>query len=103
MGKFVLGIIKSSKSGTMLTVSSDIKRLNLYKFSYIRIDKNQHHKTKGIFLQNSAAKIINQMRVGETAYTRFNEWDGEEYEEVISLWGFSVAYDLMGKMYNRLK
>lgn len=49
MGKFVLGIIKSSKSGTMLTVSSDIKKLNLYKFSYIRIDKNQHHKTKGIF------------------------------------------------------
>lgn len=103
MGKFALGIIKSSKSGTMLTVSSDIKKLNLYKFSYIRIDKNQHHKTKGIFLQNSATKIINQMRVGETAFTRFNEWDGEEYEEVISLWGFSVAYDLMGKMYNRLK
>ena len=43
------------------------------------------------------------MRVGETEYARFNEWDGEEYEEVISLRGFSVAYDLMGKRYGRLK
>jgi len=103
MNKFALGIIKSTKNGIMLSVSTDIKKLNLYEYSYIRIDKNQYHKTKAVFQQNSATKIINQMRVGETAYTRFKEWNGEEYDEVISLWGFSVAYDLMGKMYSRLK
>lgn len=101
--KFELGVLKSSKLGTMLTVSSEVKNLNLREFNYIRIDKNQPHKTKGVFLGQAALNIINQMKNGELAYTRFNEWNGKQYEETISLWGFSVAYDVMGKVYSRLK
>ncbi|NWK73771.1 hypothetical protein HYG93_05595 [Acinetobacter sp. SwsAc6] len=103
LNKYELGVMKSQKYGTMLAVSKELKSLNNYIYNYIRIDKNSAHKTKGYFHSTSAAKIINEMRAGSTAYTRFQEWDGEEYEEVLSLWGFSAAYEVMNKMYERLK
>lgn len=36
------------------------------------------------------------------AYTRFSEWDGEQYDEALSLWGGSAAYDVMNRIYSRL-
>ena len=44
--------------------------------------------------------IIKQMKKGETAYTRFNEWS-DQYEEVIPLKGFSIAYNTLNIMYSR--
>lgn len=100
--KFAVGVWKSSKYGLILTVSSDIKKLSFNKYNYIRIDEKPANKVKGYFEGQAALNVINQMKVGQTAYTRFSEWDGERYDETLSLWGFSAAYDAMSRMYSRL-
>ncbi|TNL51638.1 hypothetical protein [Acinetobacter bereziniae] len=103
LNKYEFGILKSSKDGLVISVSKESKDLNLREYNYIRIDKKPAHKTRGFFTGQSAINIINEMKVGKTAYTRFYEWDSNKYEEIIPLWGFSVAYDVMNKMYSRLR
>lgn len=103
INKFNLVIVKSQKYGSILTVSKELKKLNEFSYTYIRIDKNKAHKAKGFFYPASTQKIIGEMKKGAMAHTRFQEWDGEQYEESMSLWGFSAAYDIMNKMYNRMK
>jgi len=86
--------MRSSKTGWALTVSKEIERLNTYQSHYLRVDKNTLFKTKLIFNGSSVNPIINQMRNGQTLYTRFYEWR-DFYEETISLYGFSAAYETM--------
>lgn len=100
--KFAVGVWKSSKYGLTLTVSSDVKKLSFNKYSYIRIDEKPAYKVKGYFDGQAALNVVNQMKNGQTAYTRFSEWDGEQYDETLSLWGFSAAYDVMNRVYSRL-
>lgn len=100
--KYELGIMKSSDSGVVLSVSKEVDSLNLREYNFIRIDKNQAHKARGFYKGQSAMNIINEMKTGKTAFTRFYEWDNNKYEEVIPLWGFSVAYDVMNKMFARI-
>lgn len=85
---------RSSKTGWALTVSKEIERLNTYHSHYLRVDKNTPFKTKLIFNGSSVNPIINQMKNGQTLYTRFYEWS-DFYEETISLYGFSAAYEAM--------
>lgn len=42
------------------------------------------------------------MKNGQTLYTRFYEWS-DFYEETISLYGFSAAYETMNLIYSQLK
>lgn len=102
ISKYELGVLKSSKDGLVLTVSKELDSLNFSEYNYIRIDKNLAHKNRGIFKGQAAMNIINEMKTGKTAFTRFYEWDNNKYEEVIPLWGFSVAYDVMNKMFARI-
>lgn len=103
LNKYQLAIIKSNKNALLLTVSKKAESLNLRENNYIRIDNNPAHKSRSFYKGQSALNIINEAKIGKTAYTRFYEWDGEMYEEIIPLWGFSVAYDVMNKMFARIK
>lgn len=102
INKFAFSIWKSSKRGLSVVASSDVERLNYNKYSYIRVDEKPANKVKGYFEGQAALNIINQMKSGQMAYTRFSEWDGEQYDEALSLWGFSAAYDVMNRIYSRL-
>lgn len=103
LNKYEFGIIKSSKDGLFVSVSKEVRDLSLREYNYIRVDKNPAHKTRGIYTGQSATNIISQLKNGKTIYTRFYEWNGKMYEEIIPLSGFSVAYEVMDKMYARLK
>jgi hypothetical protein len=103
LNKYELGILKSSKDGLVISVSKEARDLNLREYNYLRIDKKPAHKTRGFYTGQSAMNIINEMKIGKTAYTRFYEWDNNKYEEIIPLWGGSIAYDVMNKMYSRLR
>ena len=85
-----------------MTVSKEIERLNTYHYHYLRVDKNTPFKTKLIFNGSSVNPIINQMKNGQTLYTRFYEWS-DFYEETISLYGFSAAYETMNLIYSQLR
>lgn len=102
ISKYSVGIWKSSKYGFSLMISTDIKNLNYSRYSYIRVDENPAHRVKGSFEGQAALNIVNQMKRGQIAYTRFNDWNGEQYEEELSLWGISAAYDVMNKIYAKL-
>lgn len=95
-------LLKSSKKGLMLTPSQDILKLNPNRFHYLRVDKNPPFKTKFIFTGPTAYTIINQMKNGEMLYTRFYE-RSDSYDETISLYGFSPAYETMNLIYSQLK
>lgn len=56
---------------------------------------------KNFFKGQPTLNIIEQMKNGNTAYTRFNEWS-KQYEEVIPLKGFSNAYNTLKIMYSKL-
>lgn len=100
--KYEFMLMRSSKTGWSLTVSKEIERLNTYRYHYLRVDKNTPFKTKLIFNGTSVNPIINQMKNGQTLYTRFYEWS-DFYEETISLYGFSAAYETMNLIYSQLK
>ena len=85
----------------LMIVTKELSKLNYYKYHYIRIDKNQPFKTKDMFWGQSALNIIQQMQRGSVAYTRFYDWS-DSYEETLSLYGLSAAYQIMNIMYARL-
>ncbi|TCM67708.1 hypothetical protein EC844_1072 [Acinetobacter calcoaceticus] len=96
--KSKLMLIKGSDLGFLLTVSQDFDNLKDNEYQFLKIDENPVAQTKLIFSGNTALKIVNQMKVGTYAYTRFTEYAGT-YEETLSLYGFSAAYDTMNLMY----
>lgn len=100
ISKFDLMIIRTSKYGVGLSVTKEPEKLSFAKYHYIRIDKNPPFKTKSVFWGQPAVNIINQMQKGSMAYTRFYDWS-DSYEESISLYGFSAAYQIMNIMYSR--
>ena len=51
--------------------------------------------------KKTAIHIINQMQSGQIAYTRFYE-GSHRYEETLSLYGFTVAYQTMNLIYAKL-
>ena len=101
MGKYEIMFIRSSKTGWMFSVSKEVKQLNSMQYQYIRIDKSPALKSRNFFKGQQTLNIIEQMKKGNTAYTRFYEWSGQ-YEETIPLKGFSVAYNTLNIMYSKL-
>lgn len=100
MGKYEIMFIRSSKTGWMFSVSKETNKLNPMQYQYIRIDKLPALKSR-TFFKGQAPNIIEQMKKGTTAYTRFYEWSGD-YEETIPLKGFSIAYNTLNIMYSKL-
>ncbi|MQW93379.1 hypothetical protein GFH30_04965 [Acinetobacter wanghuae] len=100
--KFGVRIMKSSKLGVLISVTGDTEKLNTRQYQYLRVDKNPAFKTHSLFTGNDAIKIISQMKNGSMAYTRFYEWS-DSYEESLSLYGFSAAYQTMNLMFQRLE
>ena len=101
LGKYEMIFMRSSKTGWMFSVSKEIKELDRSEYQYIRIDKSPAWKSKNFFKGQPTLNIIEQMKNGNTAYTRFNEWS-KQYEEVIPLKGFSNAYNTLKIMYSKL-
>jgi hypothetical protein len=101
LGKYEMAFIRSSKMGWLFSVSKETDKLNLRAYQYIRIDKSPALKSKMIFKGQSTSNIIEQMKKGHTAYTRFYEWSNDEYEEIIPLKGFSIAYNTLNIMYSK--
>ena len=100
LGKYEMVFIRSSKTSWIFSVSKETNKLNPRAYQYIRIDKSPALKSKNFFKGQPTLNIIEQMKKGETAYTRFNEWS-DQYEEVIPLKGFSIAYNTLNIMYSR--
>ncbi len=100
ISKFDLMVLKTSKHGMGLSVTKEPEKLSFAKHHYIRIDKNPPFKTNSVFWGQTALNIIHQMQKGNMAYTRFYDWS-DSYEESISLYGFSAAYQVMNIMYAR--
>lgn len=101
MSKYEIVFIRSSKTGWMFSVSKETKKLNPMQYQYIRIDKSPALKSRNFFKGQPTLNIIEQMKKGNTAYTRFYEWS-EDYEETIPLRGFSTAYNTLNTMYSKL-
>lgn len=101
LGKYEMAFIRSSKTGWIFSVSKETKKLNLAAYQYIRIDKSPALKSKTFFKGQPTLNIIEQMKKGRTVYTRFYEWS-DEYEEIIPLKGFSIAYNTLNIMYSKL-
>lgn len=101
MGKYEMMFIQSSKTGWMFSVSKELKQLNPTQYQYIRIDKAPALRSRNFFKGQQTLNIIEQMKKGNTAYTRFYEWSGQ-YEETIPLKGFSIAYNTLNIMYSKL-
>lgn len=102
LGKYELVFLRSSKHGLQFSVSKEVEKLNTYKYHYLRVDKNQVFKTKTLFSGKNLQNIISQMKNGRMVYTRFYEWS-DSYEENVPLNGFATAYEIMNKMYAKLK
>lgn len=100
--KFAFSILYNGKN-TIATVDNDFDKLNYHEKQYIRIDDNKALSTSMFFEGKALDSLVNQMKSGELAYTRFYEWDGEKYEETLSLTGFSEAYKYMFFAYKNLK
>ncbi|NNH76527.1 hypothetical protein HLH17_02275 [Acinetobacter sp. ANC 5380] len=100
LSKYEMIFIRSSKSGWMFSVSTETEKLNPYQYQYLRIDKSSPLKTRTYFKGQQVLNIIEQMKKGNTAYTRFYEWS-KEYEETIPLKGFTVAYNALNIMYSK--
>lgn len=100
MGKYEMMFIRSSKTGWMFSVSKEEKQLNPMQYQYVRVDRSPALKSR-TFFKGQTLNIIDQMKKGTTAYTRFYEWSGE-YEETIPLKGFSIAFNTLNIMYSKL-
>lgn len=100
LGKYEMAFIRSSKSGWIFSVSKESRKLDLRAYQYIRIDKLPAQKSKTFFKGQPTLNIIEQMKKGHTAYTRFYEWS-DDYEEIIPLKGFSIAYNTLNIMYSK--
>ncbi|MHA3891889.1 hypothetical protein [Acinetobacter sp. GXMZU3951] len=100
LGKYEMAFIRSSKTGWIFSVSKETKKLDLRAYQYIRIDKLPALKSKTFFKGQPTLNIIEQMKKGHTAYTRFYEWS-DDYEEIIPLKGFSIAYNTLNIMYSK--
>lgn len=102
LGFFNFAMIYSKGKFTAST-SYEVKKLDFRQKQYIRIDNNKAFSTSTLFTGSQLNSLIQQMKHGELAYTRFYEWDGEMYEETLSLYGFSEAYNYMLYAYKNLK
>lgn len=103
INKYQVMLMKNSKHGLMFSVTKDVKSLHPLRTNYFKVDKNKALETRSVFTGGTVNKIIEQMKRGELLYTRFSEWDGSQYEETLSLYGFSSAYEYMNMMYRRIK
>lgn len=101
LNKYEFILLKTSKLGLFISVSREADKLNSREYQYLKIDSNPTFKTKSYFLGQSAIHIINQMQSGQIAYTRFYK-GSHRYEETLSLYGFTVAYQTMNLIYAKL-
>lgn len=102
LGLFNFAMIYSKGKFTAST-SYEVKKLDFRQKQYIRIDNNKAFSTSTLFTGSQLNSLIQQMKHGKLAYTRFYEWDGEMYEETLSLYGFSEAYNYMLYAYKNLR
>ncbi|WP_151794628.1 hypothetical protein [Acinetobacter soli] len=101
--KYEFILLKEEDKGVAVSISKELKLLDSTKNHFARVDSNPALNTKSLFTGKKAQTLIHQMKKGSLLRTRFTEWDGEMYEEVIYLGGFSAAYDYMNMEYLKLR